>query len=181
MPRNELQLHATFLGLEVVPLLFKGEVSNVEHLKHLLSEPSFLGGQREGLVFKNKNRFGIDGKPLYGKYVSDAFKEVHQKDWKARSPSQGDIIEQLIERYMTPARWNKAVYRLRDENRLSDSPTDIGPLMGEISKDVMEECKDEIALKLWKWAWPKIARGVVRGLPEWYKEQLANQQFDLVA
>ncbi len=50
--------------------------------------------------------------------------------------------------------------------------------MREIPTDVLKECEDEIKEKLFKHFWPKISRGVTRGIPEWYKDQLAKQAFE---
>lgn len=167
------------LGLEVVPLLYKGKVDNVETLKKLLEKESCLGGQKiEGFVIKNYSRFGTDGKVKMGKYVSEAFKEVHKQDWKNSNPGGKDIIGQLAEKYTTKARWNKAIQHLRERGELTDSPKDIGPLMKEVQQDLKEECEEEIKEQLFKWAWSKIGRSVTRGLPEYYKELLVENQFE---
>jgi hypothetical protein len=44
--------------------------------------------------------------------------------------------------------------------------------MKEVSSDVLKECKDEILEQLFAYAWPKISKGITRGLPEWYKSQI---------
>jgi hypothetical protein len=50
--------------------------------------------------------------------------------------------------------------------------------MKEVSVDVYEECADEVKEILFKWAWPRISRGITGGLPEWYKDKLLAKQFD---
>ena len=62
--------------------------------------------------------------------------------------------------------------------KLDESPKDIGALMKEIHKDLLAEEEDKIKDVLFKWAWPKIARGVAAGVPQWYKEKLAAKQFE---
>lgn len=166
------------IGLEVVPRLFHGEIANIEMVRALLDSVSILGGQKiEGVVVKNYARFGPDKKALIGKFVSEAFKEVHAAEWKTSNPNAGDIIEVLIGAYRTPTRWAKAVQHLREAGKLEDAPRDIGLLMREVPDDIAAEAEEEIKARLWAWAWPKVRRGAIAGLPEWYKERLLESQF----
>ncbi|HAM40776.1 MAG TPA: hypothetical protein DCP69_05415 [Candidatus Omnitrophica bacterium] len=166
------------LRLEVVPLLHWGSVGSMEEITRFLETTSILGGQKiEGIVVKNYARFGLDKKALMGKYVSEKFKEVHALEWKLGNPKAGDIIAQMIDRYRTPARWQKALQHLAERGGVEGSPRDIGPLIREVPEDVERECADEIREALWTWAWPKIRRGLNAGLPEWYKSSLAEQAF----
>lgn len=169
---------ARLLGLESVPLLHDGFLTDMQVLRDLLARESILGGQKiEGVVVKNYSRFGSDKKALMGKFVSEAYKEVHAKEWGEANPKQGDILQRLIERYRTPARWQKAMIHLRERGELEDSPRDIGKLIPEIGLDVEKECREEIMEELYKWAWPQVRRGVTAGFPEWFKEELLKQQF----
>lgn len=174
---------AARLGLEVVPRLLHGALADISVLREMLQRVSILGGQPiEGVVIKNYARFGLDKKVLIGKYVSEAFKEVHAAEWKAANPNAGDIVQELIGTYRTPARWQKALQHLREAGKIEDSPRDIGLLMREVPEDIAQEAMDEIKLKLWSWAWPKIRRGVGAGIAEWYKESiLLPRQFQVDA
>jgi hypothetical protein len=170
------------LGLEIVPLVFEGRIENVEHFRSMIDRVSALGGQKvEGVVVKNYNRYGPDKKVLMGKFVSEAFKEVHAAEWKAANPTRSDIVERLIDTLRTPARWNKAVQHLRERGQIEDSPRDIGLLIREAQEDIEKECMDLISAKLLEWALPNIRRGVIRGLPEWYKDELVKRQFENAA
>lgn len=170
------------LGLETVPLVFEGMIENVEHFRSMIDRVSALGGQKvEGVVIKNYKRFGPDKKVLLGKFVSESFKEVHASEWKLANPTRTDIVERLIDTLRTPARWNKAVQHLREVGQIEDSPRDIGLLIKETQADIEKECLDLIAQKLSEWALPQIRRGVVRGLPEWYKDELVKRQFEVAA
>lgn len=170
---------ALHLGLETVPLLYLGRVDSVEQFRELLESTSVLGGQKiEGFVVKNYYRFGNDKKALLGKYVSEAFKEKHKVDWKLSNPAQSDIIERLINTYRTGARWDKAIIHMKEQGKLEHSPRDIGLLIKELGADILEECGEEIKQILWEWAWPKVSRGLVRGLPEYYKGKLMESQFE---
>lgn len=170
---------AARLGLEVVPLIHRGRVDDVQMFRALIDRVSVLGGQKvEGVVVKNYAKFGPDKKALLGKFVSEAFKEVHAAEWKKENPKSGDIVDQLIRSYRTPARWAKAVQRLREAGKLEGSPRDIGPLMKEVWPDIEKECADEIKDALYRWAAQHLRRGITNGLPEWYKDELLKSQFD---
>ena len=175
---DDKKIEAERIGLEVVPLIYKGKVEDLEMFKSLLDTVSVLGGQKiEGVVVKNYNKFDQEKKSLKGKYVSEAFKEVHKHTWGESNPGKSDMLTFLGLKYKTYARWNKAIQHLKEAGNLTESPKDIGNLMKEVQRDIEEECLDEIAKELLKWAMPGIKRKVVQGIPEWYKEQLLNKQF----
>lgn len=171
-------LEAERLGLEAVPLVYEGMIDSAEVFMAMLERTSVLGGQKvEGVVVKNYARFGMDKKPLFAKFVSEAFKEIHQGEWKKANPGSTDIIEAITAAVRTPARWNKAVQHLREAGTLEGSPRDIGNLIKEVQRDLDGEMREEITDRLLDWALPKVLRGCIVGLPEWYKEQLVQQQF----
>jgi hypothetical protein len=177
LPYFDKMAEAERIGLETVPLLYEGWVTDMETLKSFLDRTSVLGGQKiEGFVVKNYTRFGKDKKILFGKYVSDSFKEVHDVSWKDENPKQGEIVQQVINWLRTPARWSKAVQHLEESGRLEGSPRDIGNLFIEVPHDVKEEFEEEIKTKLFAWAWPQISRGITAGMAEWYKERLLASQ-----
>lgn len=172
-------LEAERLELEVVPKMFEGKIEDITDLYKILEMTSILDGQKvEGFVVKNYNRFGIDGKVLLGKYVSEAFKEVHSGEWRNANPTTGDILERIVLKYKTPSRWTKAVQHLKERGELTGSPKDIGPLMKETQKDIREECMEEIKEELFKYAWDHIERRLTGGLPQWYKTELMKSQFN---
>lgn len=168
---------ASFIGYETVPTLFTGIWDlDLSDLKQFLELNSFLGGTKiEGIVVKCYNKF-YGGKPMMGKLVSDAFKEVHQKEWKKGNPTKGDIVQQLIESYRTEARWRKSVQHMRERGELTNSPRDIGPLLKEISQDILKEEEEVIKDALFKLAWPQISRGVGGGFPDWYRDYLLEDE-----
>lgn len=172
---------ADILRVEAVPELcvFTGHIEASTFLE-LLKTESFLGGQTiEGVVVKNYNMYcSQTGHCLMAKYVSEAFKEVHRREWGDANPSGKDVVQRIIEAYRTPARWEKAVYRLRDEGKLEGTPRDIGGLIKSVWPDIVEECQEDIKDELWKHFSKQISRGVVAGLPEWYKQRLLHQQFE---
>lgn len=181
MTWEEKREHAAELGLEVVPLMFRGKINSFDDFMSLLDTLSFLGNEKiEGLVFKNYAQFTqTDGRVVMGKYVREGFKERNHGEFRSANPEQKDILEKIVYRFTTPARWNKAVEHLRDEGKIEDEPKDIGLIIREIQRDVLEECEDEMKAMLFNWAWDKaIKRGIVRGVPEWYKLKIAEDVFD---
>lgn len=173
------RIEAERIGLEVVTPLFTGMIETPEQFRAMLGTTSILGGQKiEGVVIKNYARFGQDKKVLLGKYVSEAFKEVHKGEWKAANPTTGDIITNLINELKIPARWDKAIQHMREQGKLEDSPRDIGLLMRKVPADIQKEEEDYIKQKLFEYAWPQIRRGVTAGVPEYYKQLLMAKQFE---
>lgn len=172
--REAKEAEAKRLGLEVVPA-FDYKITSIDDIKEFIKRESCLGkSEMEGIVIKNYDRFTIDKKVMMAKYVSEAFKERHMKDWKSSNPSSIGIIENIITALRTEARWNKAIQHLRDDGRLLDDPKDIGPLMKELSVDTLKEEAEFIKEKLFEYAWPKVAQGVQKGFAQYYKEQLAT-------
>ena len=167
------------IGLEIVPIIYQGKVESLEMFNEFLDRTSILGGQKiEGVVVKNYRLITDDKKVAMGKYVSEAFKEVHNKDWKERNPSRTDIVLQIIDKYKSEARWNKAIQHMRELGTLEESPKDIGFLLQAVNTDILAECEDEIKDILLRHFWKTISRGVTNGLPEWYKQQLAEKAFE---
>ena len=167
------------LGFEAVPCLFEGKLTDVQQVREMLNRTSCLGGQKiEGVVVKSYHRFGLDKKVLMGKFVSEEFKEVHNREWKAANPGKMDIVQAIVDTLRTPARWNKAIQHLAEAGKLENDPRDIGLLFREVPDDIVKEEVEFIKDKLFEWAWPHIKRGVTAGIPEWYKERLLKLQFE---
>ena len=66
----------------------------------------------------------------------------------------------------------KAFQHLRDDGLIEGEPRDIGKLIIEAQKDIVDECKEEIIDWLWKIYGKQLLRHAIKGLPEWYKEKL---------
>jgi len=180
LPYDQKYAEARRIGLECVPLLTGGHNAafTEAYMLSLLDTESALGGPKiEGFVVKNYSQFGTDKKVLMGKFVSEAFKEVHSTEWKKSNPTRNDVIERLVTAYRTEARWAKAVQHLRERAELEDSPRDIGKLIVEAREDLKRETEEEVKEMLYRHFWPQIERASVAGLPEWYKAELLSRQF----
>jgi hypothetical protein len=175
----DLAFQASNLGLESVPLLHFGEILAADELAELLETESVLGNTKvEGVVVKNYDRWGRDGKQLMGKFVSEKFREAHTKAWGESNKSQKAIVQAVAEGLRTEARWEKAVQHLREAGKLQTAPQDIGPLIIEVQRDIVEEEEERIKDVLWRSFKKDILRGSTRGLPEWYKRKLLVGAFE---
>jgi len=177
---DELKKYATMIDLEPVPLLYYGKVKDIEKLQEFLETLSVLGGQKiEGFVVKNYTDYMIGNQvvPLWsGKFVSEKFKEVHNRDWKREHTGKGKF-EMFKQKFKSEARWNKAIQHLKEEGKIDGFPHDIGLLIKEIKRDVEEEEKEHIKEFLWKNFGEDILRYSVVGFPEWYKEETLKEAF----
>ena len=173
---ERLLTEAAWFGIEAVPLIYRGIISDPQELLTMLNKDSLLGGSKiEGVVIKNyAHEFFIAGR-LYpimcGKYVSEKFKEVHGSQWKKTHTGKGKW-EVFVESFRTEARWEKAVQHLGDGGQLEGSPRDIGALIKETQRDIIEEEQDNIKQYLWNNFGAGLLRKSTSGLPEWYKEKL---------
>ena len=178
-PWETVEMEAARLGLECVPVVYSGMWSGgIEEFKAVIDRESVLGGAKvEGVVVKNYHKFGPDKKALMAKYVSEAFKEIHTKEWGKSNPGTKEVIARLIEKYKTEARWQKALQHCRERGEITDTPADIGALIKEVNADIPEECEEAIKEELYKYALPHILRGCTSGLPQWYKDYLMESTF----
>lgn len=169
------------LNLDVVDVIFEGEVSSADALAELLGTESQLGGvDAEGIVVKNYWQQGVYGGGelpfLCGKWVRESFREVHKTKWSSKHTSRGrwDVF---CDGFATEARWHKAIQHLRERGELLGEPKDIGALIREVHRDIEDECRDDIAEALLRCFLGDLKRRSTRGLPEFYKAQLAQEAF----
>lgn len=198
VPRNNIALFAVNMGgifreyafieheanrlkIDAMPLIYQGK-SSPEHVLELVDGVSYLGGsQREGVVVKNYKEWQYLDRIYFpimaGKFVTEKFKEVHNKDWKKNNTGKGKM-EMLLSQYKSEARWNKAIQHIKENGELEGSPRDIGNLIKEIRKDVVEEEKESIKAHLWALFGDDFQRAAVDGFPQWFKEKLLKGEID---
>ena len=179
---DTIKHQAEKLGVDAVPLLFRGETSADKVLEMVNGTKSYLGGQNiEGVVVKAYKPWMFLGQiPLSvmsGKYVTEAFKEVHSKDWSRLNTGKGKL-DVLKENYRSEARWNKAVMHLKERGELTGTPKDIGALIKEARVDIETEEKDNIKDALYAIYKEDILKYSVFGLAQWWKEQLVKGEIN---
>lgn len=173
--RADLEHYATLLDMDAVPVVATG-VFSVDDIKAIKMQQSFLGDEiMEGIVIKNYSQTVLLGGnifPLFTKYVREDFKERHSIDWKVRQPK--DTLEGWIKGFQSEARWTKAVIHAKEQNKLENSPRDIGMLLKKIQVDIEEEEKETIKNYLYKCYKEEIMRHATKGFPMWYKDKLLD-------
>jgi hypothetical protein len=141
----------------------------LEFLGHLSS----LGGTPvEGVVIKNYNERTPEDHVLMSKIVGDNFAEKAATRPHKLPNGGGFFATNLGAAFATEARFNKAVQHLRDNGELSGSMKDVGPLMKELSRDLLEEYGDEFKEQLLEHYRKTIVKAASKGFPEWYAAQL---------
>ena len=178
-----VEAFAKKFNLDTVPVLYRGSEATPEMVLELVKDRvSYLGGQHiEGVVVKAYKPWLFLGQipqtVMSGKYVTEAFKEVHNKNWKAENTGKGKL-EVAISQYRSEARWNKAVQHLRDDGRLTESPKDIGELIKEVRKDISLEEKENIKDQLWSIFKNDFLGMATSGLPQRWKDKLVLGDLD---
>ena len=179
---GQLTDYADLLEIEIVPLIYQGNIKSPDFLMGLLERESILGGaQVEGVVVKNYiAKFLLGGQPMplmAGKFVSEKFKEVHRGTWNKQNTGKGKW-ETFKESFKTEARWQKAIQHMAEAGTLTNTPQDIGGLLKEIKDDIAAEEKEAIKDFLWKEFGVEVLRYATIGFPEWYKEKLMERSFE---
>ena len=183
-PYNGINAFADIMGLDVVPLLYKGHYPLQKDgenslIADLMKKESFLGKSKiEGIVIKNYAKDLLIGNQvipiLMGKYVSEEFKEVHNKNWKSENTGKGKW-EVYKSQFCNTARWHKAIHFLRDAQQLEYDPRDIGKLLRRINEDIEEEEKENIKEWLWNNYGKEVLREAGKGFPMFYKNYLLQK------
>ncbi len=171
--------YADLLDIERPNLLYSGEIKGIKEVEGLLESDSILGKEKvEGIVVKNYSEPSGKGSFIIpismGKYVAEKFKERHKTEWKGTFTSKGKL-ETFIENFRAIPRWEKAIQHLKEKGELENAPRDIGKLVKEIERDLMEEETENIKEGLFKIFKGDILRKAKRGFPEWYKEKLLGR------
>lgn len=171
-----LEQMAGMLGIDSIPILHQGPIDKAG-IEALLSTPSYLGRETiEGVVIKNYDQLitlNSRAMPLFVKRVRTQFRERNNKEWSANSGRSKS--EQFIASFESEARWEKAIQHFRDDGRLLNAPQDIGPLIAEIERDILEEESENIKRFYFNLYKGDIIRAARKGFPEWYKERLAKE------
>lgn len=179
---DQIESWAKTLGVDAIPLLYSGYSSPEAVLEMVKERQSYLGGQLvEGVVVKAYKPWMFLGQiPLSvmsGKYVSEAFKEVHQRDWTKLNTGKGKL-DVLKENYRSEARWNKAIQHLKESDELLGSPKDIGNLIKEVQRDIRDEEEANIKEQLWNIFGKDILAQATLGLAQWWKEKILLGEVD---
>ncbi len=95
------------MGLDVVPHIKTCKASEITKLDDsVIPQSSYYPGQAEGLMFKNY------GKQMFGKHVTEKFKEVNKAAFGGGKKHAKNDNELFVATYCTNPRIDKAVFKL---------------------------------------------------------------------
>jgi len=196
--RARLETVALALDIDVVPELFRGEIemqrvgagpkfdrtrswTGIDFLKGLVGQNMSIleEVQIEGVVIKNYNEWiqlGGQVYPVFTKYVRDAYREQHAKDWKVKAPKAS--LQDYFQGFNNENRWLKAIQHVKENGDLTNSVKDIGPLLKEIQKDIKEEEAENIKQVLYNHFIKDLLRTSIKGFPDWYKDYLVKENVE---
>lgn len=132
----------------------------------------------EGVVIKNygikiMDNFRKIEAPFMVKIVRSEFKEILKKDWKQREgKSANDIIGRIMNQVNKNAVWDKAIFHLRDEGKLTGTMRDMKELVEKVDEDILKEWQEVIYKELYSSFEYDIRRAFTRGLAEYYKKKI---------
>ena len=131
----------------------------------------------ERLVIKNYQQIiELNGqiRHMTTKFVRDEFREKH----KSLNPSRRQTIDDLVLSLRSEKRWEKAIQHLRDDGTLVNDVKDIGGIIKEVHRDLMEEEGEALKERIWDKYRKHVMSTAVRGLPDYYKDKLMEEQND---
>lgn len=195
LDRPQKELFAKQHGMEIVPLLWEGEGSEIfdeekgtinEAFKNeLLKKQSILGHQKgfdkiEGFVIKNYNKlYDVNRFRQYqesthpwmsAKIVNDEFKEKNKEE----NPNRSQNLQKLKDVYRTEARCQKAIQHLQEKGILKGELADLKHLVPEVIRDIEEEEKETIKEALWNLFGKEIVGYASKEMIPYYKKHLAE-------
>lgn len=150
LPQDIVEEKAKALGLNFVPVFYKGEFQSWEHCLSSVGKTEMGGEMGEGIVIKNQAKLNDpNGRtPFYIKIVSEKFQETHEHHAKIVSPEQLKAQEEnkaLCESIVTEARVTKILHKLVDESILPENwgAAEMSIVAKNLCKRVFEDCQKE--------------------------------------
>jgi len=133
------------LGISVVPLIWRGQLSEIsaKKLEETLPESMYYDGPAEGIVVKNYERPNRYGRPLFCKLVRDEFKEENLR-WHRKQRQKEKALEPqphtlIAERFGTSARIRKIALKIASEKGEGIGLELMGDMIKAVTEDILEE------------------------------------------
>lgn len=150
LPQDVVEEKAKKLGLNFVPVFYKGEFQSWEHCLSFVGKTEMDGEMGEGIVVKNQSKLNDpNGRtPFYIKIVSEKFQETHEHHAKIVSPEQLKAQEEnkaLCESIITEARVTKILHKLVDEGILPENwgAKEMSIVAKNLCSRIYEDCMKE--------------------------------------
>jgi hypothetical protein len=172
--------HALSIGLEPAQQFYCGYLTAGGGWEQdFLNCESSLGGTKvEGFVIKNYAlpHAERENHPMTAKVVSAAFKERHAAACgkPSKNAGQTEIVTRIANTLLCEGRYLKAVQRLREAGKLTESAKDIGPLLAEVHRDIDEEEVDYLKEELYNAFIKEVKRQVAHAAAQWYLTKVAE-------
>lgn len=129
------------IGIEIVPLVWKGKVSDLKKLKveELVPQSKYFNGLEEGIVIKNYSRMSKLGHhQLFAKVVREEFKEDNRAVFGSVKNKESDS-DKIVNQFVTEARIKKQIHKLVDEEGKTLDRSLMQFLPSAVIKDVVKE------------------------------------------
>lgn len=169
MSLEELQAHAEIVELECVQsadLPFNGTLPGADYFK-----ASMLGGIPEGVVVKA----WTEKERVIAKIVSEQFKEVKgDRTSRTQANPQDELPIRFANRFCPPARFVKAVQRMKENGEWNEAMSDIPRLRQLVTEDLVGECGEQMRDELFEMFRRKIIGASLQPLAAWYEQYLTN-------
>jgi len=145
-----MESEALRLGLNTVPVLYKGQYISFEHLMGYVGKSDMAVNYGEGIVVKNVKYKDRNGEQRFVKLVHEDFTEV-QKQNPPKDPNRPATPEQeFANMCVTKARVDKMLHKLVDEGILEstfgieDMRLILSNLGNRIYEDILKEESDSL-------------------------------------
>lgn len=145
-----MESEALRLGLNTVPILYKGKYISFEHLMSFVGKSDMALNYGEGIVVKNVKYKDRNGEQCFVKLVHEEFIEV-QKQKPPKDPNRPPTPEQeFANMCVTKARIDKMLHKLVDEGILEsdfgieDMRLILSNLGNRIYEDILKEESDSL-------------------------------------
>jgi len=150
--QDEVESIVNQLGLNYVPVLYKGKFISWDHVKSFIGQTALGGSQGEGVVVKNMTRLNDPEAnfPFCLKIVGEAFKETKAvkglaKKLDAEEAERKERLRATLNSVVTEARVRKLVHKMVDKGIIPENweKRDLGTISKKIGSVVYEDCLKE--------------------------------------
>jgi hypothetical protein len=100
------------LGIPMINLKFRGKTKELKtsDLSEFIEQSAYGNVQQEGIAIKNYGRANKYGRQMFGKVVTDQFKETNKLAFRAFKKSSSET-DRLVTELITPARIRKIIQK----------------------------------------------------------------------
>ncbi len=105
------------IGIPFIHVHFEKRADKVttDDLMELIKQSPYRKEGDEGVVLKCYKKLNAFGRPLFAKYVDPIFKEENKKVFQQKTERVSIAETNIVDEYLVPARFNKAVLHFKDE------------------------------------------------------------------